>query len=95
MKDETESFLEKKEDILNNITILRFNLETSIDAGFFEDTGSNMYNRIEEIIEQVKNVDTKEELEELVTQAKTIEAQIDTWLLSQGQTTVGLSWPTF
>jgi hypothetical protein len=94
MKDEAENFLNTKEDVLNKLVILHFNLKKCVEIGMI-DNDSDIYNNIDDIIDLVKAVDTKEELEEVITQAKTIERQIDIWLSSQGQTTISISWPTF
>jgi len=94
MKDETEKFLSIKEDVLNNIAVLRINLEKCVEFGM-EDPSSNMYNQINELSDYVKTIDSYPDLEEAVEQAKAIEEQIDNWLTTQGAITVSLSWPTF
>ena len=92
MKDKAEKFLEIKEEILNNMAVLRFNLEKAVEAGM-QDIDSELYNRLTTIHDDIKEVDSKEELEELVLQAQNVENLIDSFLLSEGQSTLSLSWP--
>jgi hypothetical protein len=94
MDNKREKFLEKREEVLNNLDVLMFNLEKCEDAGMI-DLDSEIYNKIDELIEEVNSIDTLEELEELVSQGKGIESKIDMWLNTQGETTIGLSWPLF
>ena len=94
MDESTEKFSKKQEEVLINLDKLLFNLNICTDAGMI-DRDDALYNRIEDLVEEVKIIDTLEELEEFTTQAKTLESQIDLWLISQGETTVGLEWPSF
>lgn len=94
MDDETTHFLEKKEEVLKNLDILHFNLEKCIDSGL-TDTDSMIYNHIEDLVDEVDSIDSLEELEEFVFRAKTIESQINNWLVTFGESTISLSWPTF
>lgn len=94
MENKNERFLKIKEGILSNLDTLLFNLENCVESGMVDD-GSSMYNTLEDLIDQISSVDTKEELEEVISQAKIIERQIDGWLATQGQTSVSLTWPSF
>ena len=93
MSDKTELFLQKREDVLNNFAILHFDLDKCIEMGMI-DSESVLYNRIDSLINEIKIVNTIDELEELITLSKAIEMQIDAWLVSQGETTMSLSWPS-
>ena len=93
-KDEAEIFLQTKEDVLNNLAILHFNLEKAADAGII-DVGEELYNRIEDLIEAVNLASFNEELEAFVENAKAIEIQIDAKMISAGEVTVSLTWPDF
>ena len=94
MNESADIFIKKQEEILNNLSVLIFNLNICTDAGMI-DKDDELYNKIEDLIEEVKIIDSLEELEEFVSQGKTIESQIDSWLTAQGETTVGLEWPSF
>lgn len=94
MEEDAIKFQKAQEDVLKNLAILLFNLNICTDAGML-DKDENMYNRIQDIIDEVNTIDSMEELEEFVAQAKTIESQIDLWLVSQGEVTISLDWPSF
>lgn len=94
MEEDAIKFSKAQEDVLKNLAVLLFNLNICTDAGML-DKDESLYNRIQDIIDEVNTVDTMEELEEFVAQAKTIESQIDLWLANQGETTIGLDWPSF
>lgn len=87
-------FLEKADQISSNINLLIFNLENCVEAGMLDD-GSSYYNTLEDLMDQITSIDTHEELEEIISQAKIIERQIDSWLATHGQTSISLTWPTF
>jgi hypothetical protein len=93
MESKNVKFLKIKEDILDNLDILIFNLENCVDAGMLDD-GSAIYNTLEDLSDQINSIDTNEELEEIISQAKIIERQIDGWMATQGQTSISLTWPT-
>ena len=89
-----KKLIDFKEDILNNIEILRYNYERSIEANM-KDPESALYNKIENIIERTNSANSYRALEKTISVAKTIEMQIDNWLISIGQSTISLSWPSF
>lgn len=94
MEEDAIKFQKAQEDVLKNLAVLLFNLNICTDAGML-DKDETMYNRIQDIIDEVNTIDSMEELEEFVAQAKTIESQIDLWLVSQGEVTISLDWPSF
>lgn len=81
-----------KEEILDNMAILKYNYESCISAGF-QDIESDLYNEIDLITDEIEVADSMEGLEETVIRAKKIENDLDVFLISLGQSTIGISWP--
>ena len=94
MEDKTEKFLKIKEDVLNNVGVLRFSLGQCMEVGL-EDPESTFYNRIENLERYIKEIYSDEELKGAVDQAKAIEMEIDAFLVSKGELTMSLTWPDF
>jgi hypothetical protein len=94
MEDETEKFLKIKEDVLNNVGVLRFSLEQCVEVGL-EDPESTFYNRIENLERYVKEIYSYDELKEAMDQAKAVERELDSFLVSKGELTMSLTWPDF
>ena len=94
MEDKTEKFLKIKEDVLNNVGVLRFSLGQCMEVGL-EDPESTFYNRIENLERYIKGIYSYVELKEAIDQAKAIEMEIDAFLVSKGELTMSLTWPDF
>lgn len=87
-----EPFIKDKEALLEKLHILLFNLQQCVSAGMI-DQDDTIYNEIESIIDDTHGSDDYRELRELLSQAKTIETNIDNWLISQGNNMIGINWP--
>jgi hypothetical protein len=94
MEDKTEKFLKVKEDVLNNVGVLRFSLGQCMEVGL-EDPESTFYNRIENLERYIKEIYSYEELKGAIDQAKAVEMEIDAFLVSKGELTMSLTWPDF
>lgn len=92
MKDPT--FVKTRDDILDNLQAMTVQLDACIDSGLI-DYGCDYYNTLSELQDDIGVAKTWNELEEIVTRAKTLEKDFDTFLSLKGKSTIGLSWPTF
>lgn len=79
--------------IVENLGTLKALLEESVHRGM-PDPGDAFYNEILALIDEARISEGPDELQEVIVQAKTVEADIDAWFARHGQTTVGLEWPT-
>ena len=84
-------FAQKKDLVISNLEILELNLNKCIDVGF-PDPESEFYNQILGLIDEVNALDNITVLDEIIIKAKLVEIKIDTWLSSEGLSTLSLSW---
>ncbi len=93
MKDpEKVQFLEAREETLENIDLLKETLETCVDAGML-DPGEAFHNQLLDLVDETVIAKGYPELAEVISQARTIETDLEGWLASRGSSTIGLSWP--
>ena len=85
-------FNQAKHQAHENLYRLRSILNACTDEGMV-DTGANFYNQIVSLLEEVEASETKEELNELIVQAKILEQDFVAWLSLHGRTSVSLEWP--
>ncbi|KPK32656.1 MAG: hypothetical protein AMS24_03540 [Chlamydiae bacterium SM23_39] len=87
-----EKFLNLKENILNNIYILKINYNNLVENGMM-DPNSNLYNKIDYLIDELDAADTFEALSEIINTGKNIESQLESFFILKGQSTISLTWP--
>lgn len=80
------------EDVTDNLRSLQMLLERCVDQGMI-DAGEYYYNELVDLISDAEIVKNWDELQEIITKAKTIEVDIDVWLSSRGSTTISMLWP--
>ncbi len=85
------SFPEKKTTI-NNLEAIKVVLEECINAGML-DPDARFYNELNDLIDEAHLSKTPPDLQEVITQAKILETDIDAWLSRKGRTTISLMWP--
>ncbi|MCL4419521.1 hypothetical protein M1146_05490, partial [Patescibacteria group bacterium] len=78
---------------LDNLQALRMLLERCVDEGML-DEGESYYNELVDLVSDAEILKTWDELAEIITKAKTIEIDIDTWLSVRGNTTISMQWPS-
>jgi len=89
MKDNIKNIREK---ILDNLSILKNNLERCEEAGL-EDLDETIYNEIITLEEETRESDDFLEFSNIITNAQTIENKIDSFYSSLGISTIELNWP--
>jgi len=94
MKDpKFEKFLSLKDNVIENLNILRANLNTCTEQLGMDDPESILYNKTIELIDDIEAIELTEELDEIIIKAQDIEKAIDLFLAREGQNTLGLTWP--
>lgn len=87
--------LEKhKIEVVRLLRIIETRIDICVENGMI-DQDSILYNKTDDLVDDAKVVETPFELMEIVNKAKVIEINLDRWLVSKGQTTIGLPWPYF
>lgn len=82
-----------KKEIADNLNRMRHRLDLCTEQGM-PDTDRVFYNELVDLEDEVHFAETLNELSEVIVKAKTLETDIDTWLLRQGQTIISLHWPS-
>lgn len=85
-------FLEAKEDVMENLETVEIMLEQAADQGMI-DVDDIFHNELLDLIDDAAIVDSWPELAEIISRAKILEENIDTWLSLKGITTIDLEWP--
>lgn len=85
------SFPEKRITI-DNLEAIKLVLEECINAGML-DPDARFYNELNDLIDEAHLSKTAPNLQEVITQAKLLETDIDAWLSRRGRTTISLVWP--
>lgn len=87
------AFLKARQAAEENVEAIQIILSRCVDAGM-PDLGSEYYNALVSLLEEIPECKTWDELDEIIAQAKVLEIDIDAWLSAHGQTTLSLPWPT-
>lgn len=90
--DKTLAFLGARETVFENLEALRSSLDWCVHEGLRDDENL-LYNELLALIDEAGVMKTWEELERLVTEAKTLEKDIATWHSRQGRTSLSFPWP--
>jgi len=85
-------FIEAKEDVADNLEAIQLSLIRCVDEGMI-DLEDLLYNQVLDLLEDVRIVNTWDELMEIVTRAKTLEIDVAAWLSRHGRTSISLPWP--
>ncbi len=85
-------FIQAQNTVLDNLRILETTLDRCVDEGMI-DLQSEYHNRLEDLLDGADIAKTWDDLIEVITIAKTLEEDVDTWLAFQGRTTIELIWP--
>ena len=85
-------FLEAKGDAVDNLKAIILNLTRCVDEGMV-DLENAYYNELLSLVDEASLSGTWDELEEVITKAKTLEIDVAVWLASHGQTSISLPWP--
>ena len=92
-EDEFVEFLEAKDLCVDNLKSLQSALIQCVDEKRI-DMEDDLYNQTLVYLDGAPLLESWDELESLVFQAKGLEAEIDAWLSLHELTSYSLSWPT-
>lgn len=84
--------IEDKELTVEALEILQESLSFCIEMGM-SDPESGFHNKILDLIEEVSLSETYGDLEEVIAEGKSVEKDLESWLATQGRSTLSLSWP--
>lgn len=85
-------FLKDKSDTIENIQAIQENLSRCVEEGMI-DSNNFYYNELSSLEDEASLSDTWEELEEVITKAKTLEVDVAVWMAGHGHTSISLPWP--
>lgn len=85
-------FLEARGDTADNIKAIMVNMTRCVDDGYI-DLEDIFYNQLLALLDETDISENWDELEEVISKAKTLEIDVAAWLASHGQTSVSLPWP--
>lgn len=85
-------FSEAKETVEENLEAIRLTLVRCIEDGMI-DSEDVYYNELIDLLDEASVCETWEALEEVVSQAKTLEIDVASWLSLHGRTSMSLPWP--
>lgn len=91
-KKEIDKLILTKEQIIDNLDTLLARLDECTSLGM-KDGNARIYNQTIELQEDVGVLDSYEELNIIIIRSRAIESEIDGWMASQGESTLGLEWP--
>lgn len=81
-----------KISVVENFEALEAKLDLAVDQGLI-DEGASYYNQISTLMDDAKVAESWDELDEVIYKGKILETDLDVWLSSKGDTTIGLEWP--
>ena len=87
-----EELEENKVKVVELLQLLQTRVDICVETGML-DTDSKLYNYTYDLIDDTKEIESPDELQEIINKGRTIETNLDRWLTSKGQTTMSLSWP--
>ena len=89
---EIDQLIKTKQEIIDNLDLLIAKLNDCTTMGM-RDLNARLYNQILSLQEDVGALDSYEELNTIIIRAKAVETEIDGWLATQGESTLGIEWP--
>ncbi|MBI5273036.1 MAG: hypothetical protein HY861_03535 [Chlamydiia bacterium] len=81
-----------REATFENIEALQTSLAQCVNGGML-DLEDTYYDALGALLEDARVVANWDELEEVITRAKTLETDVAAWLSMQGRTSLSLPWP--
>jgi hypothetical protein len=84
-------FSHDKKDTIINLESIQLTLSECINEDMMDEQ-DELYNELIELLNEARLVKTYPELAEVITKAKTIEADIDGWLSMKHRETLSISW---
>lgn len=91
-KDKYVEFLEARDICVTNLKSLQAAMDQSRDDKRI-DLADDLYNQTQVCLDGAPLLETWEEIEDLIVQAKILEQEIDAWLSMHELTSYSLSWP--
>lgn len=85
-------FSNDKKEVIFCLKSIQATLIESVNEGMI-DEDDDFYNEINSLLDEADLVKTYPELAEVVTKAKILETDIDTWLSLKRRESLSLSWP--
>lgn len=85
-------FHKAKTDTVENLNAIQSNLSRCVEEGMI-DSNDMYYNELSSLADEASVSDSWDELEEVITKAKTLEIDVAAWLAGHGQTSISLPWP--
>jgi hypothetical protein len=86
-------FINKRESVLDSLQTLKTSLLEAIDLGY-EDIEDELYNKLLELVDMASDAENIEDLSNVISIAKNIETNLDTFLSSKGVSNLEISWPS-
>lgn len=87
-----KAFEDMKDLVIDNIDIIRTKIDICTNSGLVDEK-SQMHNLAYELREDIDEIESYAELEEIVNKCKTMEITLDRYLGAKGQSTIALEWP--
>ena len=91
-KDKYVEFLKAKDKCVENLNSLKASLVQCVDERRV-DMEENLYDQVLVCLDGASVMESWEEIEQLIFQAKFLEQEIDAWLSIHQLTTYSLTWP--
>lgn len=86
------NFSQTKKATKENLEAIKLILDECVNEGML-DTDAHFYNEILDFLSEAHLAKSFPELQEVISQAKLLEMDIDAWLSRKGRTTLSLEWP--
>ena len=92
-RPEFDQIIQDKNDTIENLKEIQVVLLQCINQGMLDEE-DHFYNEILNLIDEAHLVKTYPELAEVISKAKTLEADIDVWMSMHQRETGSLTWPS-
>jgi hypothetical protein len=87
------NFINKREAVLDSLQTLKTSLLEAIDLGY-DDIEDDLYNKLLELVDMASESENIEDLSNVISIAKNIETNLDTFLSSKGVSNLEIFWPS-
>jgi hypothetical protein len=87
------NFINLQMTIIDNLGILKNNIEEIESRIITYDPDESIYNKILSLIKEAESADSVLALSEVIEKAKTVEHQLDLWYSREGIETFEIDWP--
>ena len=92
MQKNKDVFSEYKKQVIENLKCLQDNLGSCEEIGML-DEHETIYNEIVDLLDEARGSETISDLSEIITNARVIETNIDSWLSNTGISNTEIIWP--